>query len=317
MRKFKLMSFIVLTLILVGAQGLAPLHAASAQDCPSANDLPPQLAVGLWARVASGLTHNLREAATTQATILAQVPDSDIFRVLDGPRCADSYVWWEVDYTGKIGWMAEGDATSDQYWLALLAGQETPSSAPESDAESAGCQKPPEDYTRILVNSEQLNARTLAMLDHAQALFRSEGWTHNFRMAVMQGSYNPGGVAASFGTHDGGGAVDLSVRNPIDRRVLSAEIDPMLRALRLAGFAAWLRDSDSLYPGSPIHIHAIAIGDAELSEAARGQIDGTFGYLRGYDGLPRDNGIPQPDTSGEMALCQWMIEMGYQDLRPD
>jgi len=70
-----------------------------------------------------------------------------------------------------------------------------------------------------------------------------------------------------------------------------------------------------LYPGSPIHIHAIAIGDADLSEAARGQIDGTFGYLRGYDGLPHDDGIPQPDTSGDMVLCDWMKDMGYTDLR--
>jgi hypothetical protein len=70
-----------------------------------------------------------------------------------------------------------------------------------------------------------------------------------------------------------------------------------------------------LYKGSPIHIHAIAIGDKELSDAARGQIDGTFGYFRGFNALPQDNGIPLPDTSGEMVICDWMRALGYQDLR--
>lgn len=320
MSKFKPLSFLVLMLIIrlpmaVGTRYISSVQAQDTSSCPSPDDLPPQLTIGLWARVASGLAHNLREDATIQAAIVNRIPDNDIFRVLDGPRCADGYVWWQVDYTGQTGWMAEGDAASEQYWLAALAGQEPDEPTPENGLETSGCQKPPEDYARALVNGEQLNARTLAMLDHAQALYREGGGIITFRSAVMQGSYNPGGVSASFGTHDGGGAVDLSVRDPLDRRILTAEIEPLLRALRFAGFAAWLRDTDSLYPGSPIHIHAIAIGDAELSEAARGQIDGTFGYLRGYDGLPRDDGIPQPDTSGEMVLCQWMVEMGFQDLR--
>jgi hypothetical protein len=199
--------------------------------------------------------------------------------------------------------------------LVALDGQDTPSPEPENGLKTSGCQKPPDDYARVLVNGEHLNDRTLAMLDHAQALYRADGGLLNFRTAIMQGSYNPGGVAASFGTHDGGGAVDLSVRDPQNHQIMTAEIAPMLRALRFAGFAAWLRDTDLLYPGSPIHIHAIAIGDAELSDAARQQIDGTFGYLRGYDGLPRDDGVPQPDTSGDMIVCQWMVELGFHDLR--
>jgi hypothetical protein len=176
---------------------------------------------------------------------------------------------------------------------------------------------PPDDYTIIDFEFARLNTRTVAMLDHATNVYHLRGGLldFDFRNALVQGSYNPGEVAASFGTHDGGGAVDLSVREPISRQVMTEEIDGLLRALRIAGFAAWLRDFDELYPGSPIHIHAIAIGDAEVSEAARGQIDGPFGYLRGFNGLPQDNGIPLPDTSGEMILCDWMLELGYQDLR--
>ena len=69
----------------------------------------------------------------------------------------------------------------------------------------------------------------------------------------------------SFGTHLGGGAVDLSVIQHPEWVVLWDEVDPLIRALRVSGFAAWLRDYGEIYPDSPIHIHAIAIGDAELS----------------------------------------------------
>jgi hypothetical protein len=316
MKSFKTIFFLVLILFSVGTRYISSVYAQTSA-CPSADDLTPHLAAGWWGRVTSGLTHNLRADATVEADINAQVPDGDIFRVLDGPRCADNYVWWEVDYAGTTGWLAEGDAEANQYWLTPLDGQEVPDTEAENDTELADCEKPPEDYSRVNVNGATLNARTLAMLDIAQANYRAGGGIINFRTAVMQGSYNPGGVSASFGTHDAGGAIDLSVRDPRDHSVLTDEIEPMLEALRFAGFAAWLRDTDSLYPGSPIHVHAIAIGDAELSEAARGQLDGTFGYLRGYNGLPQDDGIPQPDTSGEMVLCQWMIDIGYQDMRAE
>lgn len=199
-------------------------------------------------------------------------------------------------------------------WLATAwAGASTPTPTPF--VEPPGCQEPPDDYTRLWVNGVQLNARTLAMLDHAQALYTAGGGVIDLRLALVQGSYNPGAIAASFGTHDGGGAVDLSVRSRADWSVLWDEIPPLIAALRVAGFAAWLREEGELYPGSPIHIHAIAIGDAELSEAARAQLDGTFGYLRGYDGLPQINGMPRPDRHGGPVICAWMVARGFRDLR--
>src|SRR5258706_15354153 len=76
--------------------------------------------------------------------------------------------------------------------------------------------------------------------------------------AITQGSYHDNG-AASFGTHLGGGAVDLSVLRHSTYTVLWNDIEPLLHALRVAGFAAWLREYGELYSNSPIHIHAIAI----------------------------------------------------------
>ncbi len=191
----------------------------------------------------------------------------------------------------------------------------TPSLTPTPYAEPEGCQRPPDDYTRVWIGEAQFNARTLAMLDHAQALYFAQGGYVDFRRAITQGSYNAGEVAASFGTHDGGGAVDLSVRSRINWEVLWDEIEPMVYTLRVAGFAAWLRETDDLYPGSPIHIHAVAIGDRDLSPAARAQIDGTFGYLRGFDGLPQPDGVPHEDRHGGPVICEWMREMGFEDMR--
>ncbi len=196
----------------------------------------------------------------------------------------------------------------------------SPTMAPASPSPTAtpfveltGCQQPPDTYTRMIVNGAKLDYRTVWMLRHAQNLYRgaidSAGWV------ITQGSYNPGGVAASFGTHDGGGAVDLSVINPRNGQVLRDELPDAIRALRITGFAAWVREPSELYSGSPIHIHAIAIGDAELSQAAQDQLTGTFGYFRGYNGLPQKNNMPIPDRHGGPILCQWMIDMGYRDLR--
>ena len=110
--------------------------------------------------------------------------------------------------------------------------------------------------------------------------------------------------------------MDLSVLHRGTYTVLWDDIGPLIHALRVAGFAAWLREYGELYPDSPIHIHAIAIGDRELSPAAREQLTGPAGYFRGYNGLPvAKNETPEPDRYGGPILCQWMIHLGYQDLR--
>lgn len=182
-----------------------------------------------------------------------------------------------------------------------------------STPEPIGCLKPPEDYTLVEVDGMTINQRTLAMLTHARELYGGELEINGY--AITQGSYS-GSVDASFGTHLGGGAVDLSVLRRDTYTVLSDDIEPLIRALRTAGFAAWLRDYGELYSDSPIHIHAIAIGDRELSEPAQDQLTGESGYFRGYTGLPvASYGGPFIDRHNGPILCQWMIDLGYSDLR--
>jgi hypothetical protein len=174
-------------------------------------------------------------------------------------------------------------------------------------SEPAGCRLPSTDYTIIEINGHKLNQRTHDMLVHAQALYNGQ---IDILSAITQGSYTDT-VEASFGTHRGGGAIDLSVMAPGTFTILTDEIEPLIQALRLAGFAAWFRDFDALYDGSPVHIHAIAIGDSELSLPAREQLAGPFGYFWGYDGLPQENGVPQRDPHGGPIVCDWMLDMGY------
>jgi len=174
-----------------------------------------------------------------------------------------------------------------------------------------GCLSPPDDYARVEVNGETLNARTLRMLQQATALYDGPGDL----LRVTQGSYTSG-EATSFGTHTGGGAVDISIRDPADpNQVLWEETDAMVLALRRAGFAAWYRAPGGLGSGSPAHVHAIAIGDRELSAPAIEQLVGPGGYFRGLDGLPPEYGGPHPDPHGGPVICPWMLAVGYQDLR--
>lgn len=184
----------------------------------------------------------------------------------------------------------------------------TPTAMLTSTAMSEGCREPSQDYDIIEINGHRINQRSLDMLSYAQSLYDGEiDITSN---AITQGSYT-NAVEASFGTHAGGGAVDLSVMAPGTYSILEDDIEPLIGALRLAGFAAWYRDLDELYSGSPAHIHAIAIGDRTLSLAAREQLAGPFGYFWGYNGLPTENKTPIRDPHGGPIICDWMIALGY------
>lgn len=130
----------------------------------------------------------------------------------------------------------------------------------------------------VTVDGKRTNKRTAVMLREAERI--------GGPLLVTQGSYNRGGVAASGGTHDGGGALDLSVRG-----LTRKQINRRVRALRTVGFAAWYRPA---LPGvwGP-HIHAIAMGTRDLSPLARTQV---LAYKRGRSGL-RGNG---PDIHRKM-----------------
>lgn len=127
-------------------------------------------------------------------------------------------------------------------------------------------------YERITVSGQTLNRRTAAMLSQAEALFRVTGGHGPFRL--VQGSYNGGGVAASGGTHDGGGAFDIEIDGG-EKNWQHAQW-----CLRLCGGASWERPFiANLWPH---HNHTIVIGDKQMSAAAAAQV---HDYYAGLDGL--------------------------------
>jgi hypothetical protein len=178
--------------------------------------------------------------------------------------------------------------------------------------EPAGCWQPPDDYTRVNINGYIINTRTYLMLQQTALLYG--GQVDVAGGSIFQGSYSKDDLT-NLDIHLGGGAVDISVTRPNSNYVLYTEIEPLIRALRTVGFAAWLRDDGEIGPGSEIYIHAIAIGDIDLSLAAQEQLTGPAGYLRGYDGLPVPSGEPGLDQHGGPLICRWMLEAGYSDLR--
>jgi len=117
----------------------------------------------------------------------------------------------------------------------------------------------------------KVDVRTRVMLERTEANMRKLGVSG--RLSFTQGSYNRG-VSASAGTHDGGGAIDVRISQYSARTT-----DQIVKAMRMAGFAAWRRGvNDGLSP----HIHAIAIGNRRASPHAKQQV---AEYLRGGDGL--------------------------------
>ena len=129
-----------------------------------------------------------------------------------------------------------------------------------------------------------VNTRTKNMLAEAKRLFGR-------KLVLDQGSYNPGGDPTSAGTHDGGGALDISVKG-----MNAATRTAAVRALRRVGFAAWVRSPQQ--GDWPWHIHAVAISDPDLATQAQNQVGD---YYLGRNGLANR----RPDDGPKVTIRTW------------
>jgi hypothetical protein len=137
--------------------------------------------------------------------------------------------------------------------------------------------EPAHDYTRTTHGGKTVNQRTKVMLQRAEKLYGKP-------IKLTQGSYNKG-VAASAGTHDGGGVVDVSTYG-LD----SSGRFALAMALRKAGFFAWVRTPNQ---GFAYHIHAVAIGDRGLASLAKKQQTQGFQDRNGLANRGKDT-APDP-----------------------
>ncbi len=190
-----------------------------------------------------------------------------------------------------------------------LFDQLVPLTAATARFEPAGCGSPVEDYSPVQVGERVLSVRTFGMLQQAGQIYG--GFIDLTETAIVSIDH-PDKLPMPDPHHDRG-VLDISVKHPQTQRVLYEEIERVVRSLRAAGFAAWLRDTDELYPGSEIHIHAVAIGDRELSRQALDQLLGKYGYFVGRKGYFDEAGVL--DSHGGPIICNWMREAGFGDLR--
>ncbi len=77
-----------------------------------------RLQVGAYGQVSSTAPSRLRDEPEISAEQVGQVNPIDIFQVVDGPICANSFNWWQVEVDGLIGWLAEGD--EDTYYVEVV-----------------------------------------------------------------------------------------------------------------------------------------------------------------------------------------------------
>ena len=154
-------------------------------------------------------------------------------------------------------------------------------------------------YARRVWRGKQFDNRTVSALTWAEKKYLRRAPLMRKHWLISQGSYNAGGVNASKGTHDGGGAVDISTSNMTDRQKRGA-----VKWLRRAGFAAWLRPYLPGPNGWGEHIHAILLEHRTASDGAKDQMVSYKGNRNGlannaYDGTWR----PRP-------LVRWSHRRG-------
>lgn len=124
-------------------------------------------------------------------------------------------------------------------------------------------------FDRVTFRGRTMDRKTQAFLEAMEARL-------GYELTVLQGCYNPGGVAASGGTHDGGGVVDLAPWDWPNK----------VRVARDLGGFAWHR-TELWRNGVRVwgeHVHLGIRDHGRLSVAAQAQ-------QRDFDAHPKLNGL--------------------------
>jgi hypothetical protein len=86
---------------------------------PCLNAPPTRLRIDLFAYVNPDppVPNNVRRDAGKANALLGEIEPGQAMKILEGPKCADGWVWWRVRTleTDLVGWTPEGDAQN--YWL--------------------------------------------------------------------------------------------------------------------------------------------------------------------------------------------------------
>lgn len=271
-----------------------PAFAADPSTPPPPTTPPPVPAVQV--KLADAQAHKAAATKVIQGALNRKFGGVVVDGVY-GPQTKAAYTRWQQ----FLGWPGDGEPGTHSLWAlgkaygfttditGTPAGPGTPTPPPvvtpppvatppvtppvtEDPDVSAylTVPEPAHNYSRVTYGGKTVNVRTREMLKLAAK------WA-GVTITLTQGSYNTG-VAASAGTHDGGGVVDINVNSWSSSTRAAVQL-----ALRKAGFAAWLRTPDD---GFAYHIHACAIGDREMASLAKSQVQS---YFNGRNGLANNN----------------------------
>jgi hypothetical protein len=88
--------------------------------------LPTRLKINGFAYVSTDppIPNRVRSGPGKSYEVVGQINPGKGMEIIDGPRCANGMVWWQVVEfgTGLLGWTAEGD--QDGYWLVPCKSRE-------------------------------------------------------------------------------------------------------------------------------------------------------------------------------------------------
>lgn len=152
---------------------------------------------------------------------------------------------------------------------------------------------PPYDHTTIRGHTlDQLTHYALLVMEHRLGY-------KPLSLTVVQGSYTSANDASG-GTHDGGGAVDLTAQ----------DWQAKVHAGRAVGFAMWhrerlVRNGELVWPE---HVHGVLIGNDKLSPQAKDQV---AAYRNHRDGLvsnaPDNSWHPDPIPTFRMPTYRMEV----------
>ena len=122
----------------LGRTNRLPNHGGSTAACAS-----QRLGVGMRVQVGDTQRQHVRQAANKNASHSAWLYPGVPVTIMDGPRCADGWLWWYIrDDSGRIqGWAAEGDGPARPWlvpaWGSGSGGSSGGSLAPTPQPEAA------------------------------------------------------------------------------------------------------------------------------------------------------------------------------------
>jgi hypothetical protein len=123
----------LLYLLVLAAVWLAPLSGGTVSASPATQQIcsqTPRLGPGGTGRVTTfpSLPNRVRSYPSFGGQVVGQIPPGGVFGVLSGPICTSGIWWWQVNYSGLVGWTAEGDGYT--YWLEPVSNVPPPPPPP-------------------------------------------------------------------------------------------------------------------------------------------------------------------------------------------